>query len=236
MHNIINKIKKVFPILLCISVLTGCHTKTVNMKTHDIVYDKDYISVNAKIPVFSGLDKAFAEFLNDNTMKKYEKYISDFDADALSVHDGGNGPKFELNIEPVLTCNKKFLSYIMVTDSFSGGTHKLTAKAATTVDLSSNSPIFISDMFTDGTDYASILTEYMQNLAETDFKTYNDLWEAPSFTAQQNEDFYIQDDKIIIFYPPYDLAPYSAGFIEFPIPLSDINEYLKPEYQSLTSK
>lgn len=37
-----------------------------------------------------------------------------------------------------------------------------------------------------------------------------------------NQDFYIDKDNLYIYFSPYEIGPYSAGFITFKIPFSEI--------------
>jgi hypothetical protein len=42
-----------------------------------------------------------------------------------------------------------------------------------------------------------------------------------------NDNFHFTGDSMAFFYNSYEIAPYSAGQIEFSIPLKDIQGYLK---------
>ena len=59
---------------------------------------------------------------------------------------------------------------------------------------------------------------------------YADIWEQPVIGEEQNECFYLTDDGLVIYYPPYELSYYARGFVEFVIPYSELYGYLKPEY------
>ncbi|MDC0700661.1 RsiV family protein, partial [Blautia wexlerae] len=47
---------------------------------------------------------------------------------------------------------------------------------------------------------------------------------------EQNGDFsyYLSGDQLVIYYQPYDIAPYAAGLIRIPIPLSELGETVVP--------
>ena len=38
-----------------------------------------------------------------------------------------------------------------------------------------------------------------------------------------DQDFYIDGDNLYIYFPPYEIGPYAAGFITFKIPFSEIS-------------
>ena len=60
---------------------------------------------------------------------------------------------------------------------------------------------------------------------------YSELWAKPEITEQNQNRFYIQDDNLVIFFPPYELSYYAKGFIEFPIPLLDLNSILDEDFR-----
>lgn len=60
---------------------------------------------------------------------------------------------------------------------------------------------------------------------------YSELWEKPEITNENENRFYMTDTDLVIFFPPYELSYYAKGFIEFPIPLEEINPILKDHYK-----
>jgi hypothetical protein len=43
---------------------------------------------------------------------------------------------------------------------------------------------------------------------------------------KENQYFILEEDALTIYFYPYDIAAYAAGFPEFLIPFDDISEYL----------
>ena len=44
-------------------------------------------------------------------------------------------------------------------------------------------------------------------------------------------EFYMTDEDLVIFFPPYVLSYYAKGFIEFPLRLTELNGYLNEEFR-----
>ena len=65
-------------------------------------------------------------------------------------------------------------------------------------------------------------------LKENKPEEYGELWQKPEI--KKNQDFYITDDDLVIYYQPYELSYYARGFIEFPIRLIELKGYLKEDY------
>ena len=50
---------------------------------------------------------------------------------------------------------------------------------------------------------------------------------------KENQKFYLQDGKIVIFFDLYDIAPYVAGIPEFPINKEIISNLLNNQYKEI---
>ena len=82
----------------------------------------------------------------------------------------------------------------------------------------------VSDIL-DGTDWHNtannIMKEKVENLEE-----YEALWETPTIEMMEKDSFYVEDGKIVIFYPPYKLSYYNRGFVDFRFSFDDMRGYL----------
>ena len=76
-----------------------------------------------------------------------------------------------------------------------------------------------------------MLNARLEKLSLTD--EYSDIWEKPVVGEAQNENFYLSNGGLVLYYKPYELSYYSRGFVEFTIPYSELYGYLKPEYAVL---
>jgi len=41
-----------------------------------------------------------------------------------------------------------------------------------------------------------------------------------------NQNFYVDEDNLYIYFAPYEIAPYASGFVTFKIPFADIDSLL----------
>ncbi len=71
------------------------------------------------------------------------------------------------------------------------------------------------------------LTKVLGEFADVDYIRQGVAPEAQNFAT-----FAIEGADLILLFPPYQVAPYAAGTQEVSIPLSDLADVLKPEYQA----
>ena len=45
--------------------------------------------------------------------------------------------------------------------------------------------------------------------------------------------FFLEPDNLVIYFPLYEIAPYSSGIPQFRIPYTLLRDYLKPSYQNI---
>lgn len=101
-----------------------------------------------------------------------------------------------------------------------GGAHPNTYLDTLNVDLRNGRLLTLSDMFKSGSDYLTRLnTIVARQVAESQqLKGYFNKVEVDG-----TENFYITDNaELVLVYPPYAIAPYAAGTIEFIIPVSQV--------------
>lgn len=204
----------------------------IEYKNSDLSNDKFDITI--QIPEFKNIENAEFEqqlneyFFNDiqNKANEFTKTATDFSADIP------DGKKASLNI----TChdeynNNDFLSMITTVETYTGGVHGTINDISVNIDLKQNKLIELSDLFDDNCDYKKILTKVLSDLAGSNTELYGELWEQPSVT--KDTQFYIKDGCLIIYFQPYELASYGRGFVDFSIPLSSLQTYLKEDFYRL---
>ena len=59
--------------------------------------------------------------------------------------------------------------------------------------------------------------------------------DVPLITEDTENNYYITDEDLVIFFPPYTLSYYAKGFIEFNIRLTEIEGMLKDEYKRIAA-
>lgn len=127
--------------------------------------------------------------------------------------------KFEINSRyTVTTDNDSLISIYNDYYEFLGGAHGATTRTSYTVDKKLEELLELKDLFKEGYDYKTIINnEIKKQIAEDKDKFFET---ADKFKGiAENQNFYIKDKVLIIYYQQYDIAPYAAGIPEFNIPL-----------------
>jgi len=214
--------------MLVAASLCGCgESGGVTIKYDTKEYSTDMLDINAQVPKLSGMaDREFENSLNAEYEKRSDEWIEEFMA---STREGIKG-EFKLE-QSVKRNTEDFISIVNEIYTYAGGAHGATAWIADNIDVSSGSKIRLADLFSKESDYREVLNRIMQEMVEADSEEYSDLWELPVISDKQEEDFYIEDDKLVIYYHPYELSYYARGFVKFPIGFDYIQSYLKEEYR-----
>lgn len=207
----------------------------IGYRSSDLSNDKFDITIS--IPEFKNIKNAEFEqqlneyFFNDiqNKANEFIKTASDFSADIP------DGKRASIDI----TCHdeyndKDFLSMITTVETYTGGVHSTIKDIASNIDLRQNRIVGLSDLFDENCDYKKILTKILCGLAEENTELYSELWEKPAVT--DDTEFYIKDGCLVIYFQPYELASYGRGFVDFSIPISSLQTYLKEDFYRLGNR
>ena len=217
-------------ILAVLITLCSCTSDgSVKIKFDTKEYITDTMSIKAQIPKFSGMpDREFENTLNDGYEKEIGAWIDEFTAEV----DANTVSEFDL--QNCIRYNKNnFISIVSEIYTFTGGAHGTTSWAAKNIDVSQSKILLLGDLFKPEEDYKAVINRTMLEMAENNKEDYGTLWEQPILSDKQQSDFYIEDGKLVIYYSPYELSYYARGFVEFPIPLENLQSYLKDEYKIL---
>ena len=116
----------------------------------------------------------------------------------------------------VAELNEKFVTYQIIHSSYLGGAHPNTGIDMFTYDLEQGQVMTMANMFKPGTEKA-LMTAIREALAQQlGVDSPDKLDDAGIFTDQLTEPGqpYLQDDALVIYYNPYEIAPYAMGPIE----------------------
>lgn len=100
--------------------------------------------------------------------------------------------------------------------------HGMTFINSLTYDLEKQKPCELKDLFKPNSNYVERLSRIIQEqIKQRDIPLINEFKEiAP------NQDYYIADKTIVIYFQLYDLTPYVFGFPMFPISVYDIQDII----------
>jgi hypothetical protein len=103
-----------------------------------------------------------------------------------------------------------------------------------TFDLATGKELAISDLFVAKSDYLkrlSAIAEFELSKSLGDMMDIEYIRQGVTPEALNFQSFAIEDGNLILIFPPYQVAPYVAGTQQVSVPLSQLSEILKPEYQ-----
>lgn len=222
-------------IAVCL-ILCGCSSdKTARVTLTPRQYTTDFSEVEAEELSFSCMENGeFEEELNTKLSEELSSALVGFDS--LAQENAPNvvmGNKSVFNNRWLEKYNKNdFLSFVNEQYMYLGGAHGTTSWCPLNADTASGNIVTLDDLFEDK-GYRETLNRLITELVEKNPDTYADLWEKPEIKDCHQNDFYITDTDLVIFFQPYTLSYYARGFVEFPIKLEALSGYLKEEYRRL---
>ena len=174
--------------------------------------------VDVYYPIITQLDDPkVQEKLNQLLFKKMNKMLED-----NNYHDPS---LVELVATYEIKNNQRDLFSInLIVYSFTGGAHGMTYVNSLTFDTKTGRQYNLQDMFKPGSPYVQRISEYIRRHIQQ--------WKTPvlePFTKiKPDQDFYLADTSLVVYFQLYEISPYVAGFPYFPIPLLDLQDIIKP--------
>ena len=116
------------------------------------------------------------------------------------------------------------LSLNLIVYSFTGGAHGMTIIKSLTFDTATGKQYTLGELFKDDSDYVKLLS----SIIKVDIKKWN-IQLLDEFKAiRPDQDFYIADTSLVVYFQLYEITPYYWGFPYFPIPILDVADIRKP--------
>ncbi|HHY83648.1 MAG TPA: DUF3298 and DUF4163 domain-containing protein [Clostridiales bacterium] len=162
-------------------------------------------------PVVEGLgDSAVEQRINHQIVSQMYKLIAELQQPGLTTQVTGY---YEIKAN-----ERNVLSLILSAMGEFGGAHPMTIVHALNIDVATGSNYPLGTMFKPGSDYVTILSDIIRvQIAERNLPL---LGEYPGI--QPNQEYYMADNVLVIFYQLFEIMPYAAGFPYFPIPIYKI--------------
>ena len=106
--------------------------------------------------------------------------------------------------------------------------HGLSSKITPVINLNSGDFYSLEDLFKLGSDWENRLNSIIQKMIDEDSQ-YEYVYQDGFKGIDKNQNFYFNNKNLYIYFQPYDIGPYSAGFITFKIPFSLIQDIMVNE-------
>lgn len=117
------------------------------------------------------------------------------------------------------------LSLNLIVYSFTGGAHGMTVVKSLTFNVKNGHVYTLKELFKPNSNYVKEIS----TIISKDIENWNVDVIEPFSTIQPDQDFYIADTSIVIYFQLYDLAPYYWGFPYFPIAILNLKDMVRNE-------
>lgn len=224
-----------------------CMNQTYDIVTQKIEEDTEFFKSNISYPILkikkeyldnTDYDKNIIENINEKISsdildfanrikeeskqykKQYEDVYSKLDKDYVKY-------QYEAYSNYAVPYNRNnYLSIPIKTYEFTGGAHGMTYLKSYNYDLSSGKEILFKDLFKEGVDYKKIVDEFIISQISKNPNIYFEGTEGFKGISE-NQNFYIDDEGVVIYFQLYDIAPYYVGIPEFKMTWNEYRKYFK---------
>lgn len=106
-----------------------------------------------------------------------------------------------------------------------GAAHGLSSKITPVINLDTGEFYSLEDLFNPNSDWKNRLDSIIQKMIDKE-PQYEYVYKDGFKGIDEGQNFYIDDNNLYIYFQPYDIGPYAAGFITFKIPFSLIRDIM----------
>lgn len=173
-------------------------------------------------PVIEGFtDSSIQKTVNDKMKNDFVKNRETLkEQDNVSVYDSFSASQ----IKDLLIIRKDGYDY------YFGAAHGMPLRNYYFINVKTGDFYELKDLFKDKSDYVTSLSTIIKKQMADPSKAEEGMFFNDGFSKiQANQSFYISEDKLAIYFAPYEVAAYAAGFPEFNIPFSDIKDLINTD-------
>lgn len=168
-------------------------------------------------PQVTGLANRSAE---DKINRAIIQQIQDMQRAQQTVQTGNN-PSTTGTFE-IKTNERGILSLVLSNYTYSTPmAHGYTITKGLTFSTQTANTYTLSSLFKPGSNYQALLTAEVNAQIK---KRNIPVLEGTTITVAPNQDFYLADKALVIFYPLYAITPYYVGFPMFPVSVYDLQD------------
>ncbi len=219
----------------------------VDIQTQKIVKDDESIMTSISIPVISGLaDERIQNQLNKKFKEDIMKFQNENEQSAKEYLQEAKAAGYEARMYTTdvsfqeMKNEGNILSILVSYCAYTGGAHGTQDDVAYNIDLKIGKEIQLKDLFKEGYDYEKAINQKIQKSiddlmvklkeealarGENPKEVYNPYQGFDRIAKDQK--FYLKDDKLVVYFGQYEIAPYAAGIPTFEISLSELENGLK---------
>lgn len=175
-------------------------------------------NVMVRYPLVEGLsDSAVQKEINEHLETLFTEARANITVeDGLSVDD---------SFQASLTKNLLTISMIGY-DYFEGAAHGMPIREFYFIDINTGEFYDFKDLFIKGSDYKATIDEFIRTKM-SEANPDESMFFADDFKGITDaQHFFLTENGIVIYFYPYEIAAYAAGFPEFEIPFEDLMEFI----------
>lgn len=212
------------------------NTKNIiaNVDTQTITQNNKYINSILNIPIIISSNKDIDKKINYKIRKDIMDFYNKVYESAKNYLDNVDvsEDKFVANVDYEVKKNSDNILSIKVTyNQYSGGAHGDYEDISYNIDMRNGKILKLSDLFKLKSDYIKVINNEIRSQIEELVKNNKENEGIYQFESiEKDNKFYIEDDKIVIYFDLYKIAPFVAGIPTFKINNNIISHMLKEEY------
>jgi hypothetical protein len=180
-------------------------------------------------PRFTAADDKISETINQVIKAAAEAAERQGEKNAAELAEYGGSPnKCGTYFNYRITYNRNVLLCIVLSDyQYAGGAHGVTIQTAHTFSLSTGEEYALADLMNDGSGHVSHINSFI--IKEIENRGLSGAEITPFSSISENEDYYLSNHGLVIYFQQYEYFPGAAGIQEFQIPYAELSAYLKPD-------
>lgn len=219
--------------------LKSVQENDISITTVKEASDTGIIEINLQYPQIDGLaDKAVQDSINSFFRESARAARDEGLKNAASVAEDDSGSAGSPNkhvtyFDYRIKYNQNGLLSVVLTDyQYTGGAHGLAVQSSRTFDLKTGAVYRLEDLFIEGADYVSIISGIIKD--EISKRVREGILPEYTFTPfeaiKADQDFYLSNGAVVVYFQYYEYWPYAFGIQEFPVDFSALKDILKPGF------
>lgn len=233
----------VIALLICVSQFSFVSAENnYTVKNSIITKSEKFLDINISVPYFEGF--VGADNINKTIKDIVEDSIAEAKAGALSLKElneenikkGDQSLVWEsvLDMSYDYFLNKDILSLQLNNYTYSGGAHGMSYIIPITMNIKTGEFYEFKDLFKDNKSFTEKIENKLIKTIDKNPENYFPEYEQSIKDKNGDFNFYIDGDKIIIYFDLYDIAPYASGIHHFSFRADQLKDMLKDEvYNSI---
>ncbi len=187
----------------------------------------------------SSKDEHAAERINASLAELYVKFRADAEYTRRVAEDQTGGEIIELSYRctpSVTRCDTRALSIVFDVSQDIGGLHADFTRISRSYNADTGALLSLADIAKNEEQLKTFIKNYVIGLAAGDeYKEngesilFEDFETAIGELVDAGSNWYLNDEGLVVYANPYDIAPYSSGVLLFEIPYSALEEFLSME-------